>query len=150
MARVTVKRTGRGDPRRAANAASEAAVRAIAGELNARFQDAIGSKVWSWPNATRRSNGKIVPAGLRTIVDSGALRQSNAVQITGPVAVFRWSVNYASAIHEGATLWNGGVILPRPWTRAVMGDETVAGVQPYDYKKAMFDRWLNHFLNAQP
>ena len=148
MARVTVKGSGGGNVKAAARAAGEAAMKAVAAELNGRFQDAIGSRVWSWPNNTKRSNGKIV-GSPRTIVDSGALRQSNALQITGTVAVFRWSVNYASAIHEGAVLWNGGIIQPRPWTRAVMGDETVPGVEPYDYRKAMFDRWLNHFLNAQ-
>lgn len=148
MARVRVTSTTRGSVTAAATAASNAAVRAIAAELNGRFQDALGSKVWEWPNETKRSNGQIV-GSPRTIVDSGILRASNSFQVEGPVAFFRWSVNYASAIHEGATLRNGGTIYPRPWTRAVMGDETVAGVQPYDYRRAMFDRWLNHFLNAQ-
>jgi hypothetical protein len=30
-------------------------------------------------------------------------------------AILLWAVNYASAVHNGASLKNGGEIIPRPW-----------------------------------
>jgi hypothetical protein len=147
MAKIKVTGSLTAKYKQASAAAAEAAMKAVAPELNGRFQEAIGSRVWEWPNVTIRSNKK--PVGSpRNIVDSGALRQSNGFQVAGKIAMFRWSSIYASAIHEGAALQNGGIIQPRPWTSAVLGTEKVSGIEAYDYRKAMFDRWLKHFVNG--
>jgi hypothetical protein len=119
-------------------AAAEAAARVGFAELNARFQDAIGSRVWEWPRETVRVNGQ--PVGSpRTIVDTGALRQSNSFTMTGPLtAQFSWTTNYASFVHEGAMVFPWGNTKakrvwtpPRPWTSAVLGTEQVPGIEPY-------------------
>ena len=108
-------------------------------ELNARFQATIGAKVWDWPRETVRVNGRAV-GSPRTIVDTGALRQSNVFTMTGPLTgEFRWTTNYASFVHEGAMIFPWGntkakrvFTPPRPWTSAVLGTENVAGIEPYD------------------
>jgi len=134
--------------RQRSQAAVQAAVRAVSLEINGRFQDAIGAKVWNWPGTTIRSNGQEV-GSPRTIVDTGNLRNSNTYSVVGNRSVHRWSAEYASAIHEGASLKNGGIITPRPWTDAVLGNVRVTGIPVYDYRKAMFDKWLNHIQNRR-
>ena len=127
-----------------ARRASEAAARATAAELNSRFQDAIGAKVWQWPRETIRSNNK--PVGSpRTIVDSGELRNSNKMEINGLTVRFRWTAPYAAANHEGARLRNGGLLPARPWTSAVLGTTPTPGIPVYDWRKRFRETWLNHF-----
>jgi len=119
--------------------AAETASRIGLSELNGRFQDAIGSKAWSWPRETVRVNNKAV-GSPRNIVDTGALRQSNLFSMVGPTsAEFRWTTNYASFVHEGAMIRPYGNpkarpvwAPPRPWTSAVLGIERVAGIEPFD------------------
>lgn len=130
--------------------AADAAARIVFPELNAAFQDAIGSKVWYWPRTTIRrgslrrdgTRGKGFPVTTpRNIVDLGTLRQSNSFQISGSRCTFRWSVGYATAVHYGANIHPYGdrsrplVNLPaRPWTSAVLGTISVPGVDRYDYR----------------
>lgn len=119
--------------------AAETAAKVGFAELNGRFQDAIGSKVWSWPRQTVRVNNKAV-GSPRNIVDTGAMRQSNLFTMLTPLsAEFRWTTNYASFVHEGAMIRPYGnprakpvLAPPRPWTSAVLGTETVAGIEPFD------------------
>jgi hypothetical protein len=128
--------------------ASITAAKVVFTELNGRFQAAIGSKVWSWPRQTVRSNGRSV-SSPRTIVDTGVLRQSNNFQMNGYEGTFRWTTNYASFVHEGATIKPYGnqkaksvYLPPRPWTSAVLGTEQVSGVEPYDFAARFKDVWL--------
>jgi hypothetical protein len=128
-----------------ARAASEAAAKAVFLQLNNRFQSAIRSPVYSWPGETIRSNGQV--AGTkRNIVDSAALFQSNTgPEIDGLRVRYSWRVGYAAAVHEGAVLQNGTVLPARPWTSAVLGTESVDGIEVYDYRKAFKDVWLQKF-----
>ena len=120
--------------------AAESAAKLVFPELNSAFQDALGSKVWSWPRATIRSNGQEV-GSPRNIVDTGILKASNSFQISGTLATFKWSVDYAAAAHYGANIYPWGdktrtVNLPaRPWTDAVLGKILVPGIEPYNYKE---------------
>lgn len=131
-----------------AEKAAQTAAKVVFSEMNGRFQVAIGRKVWSWPRETVRSNGR--PVGSpRTIVDTGLLRQSNVFGVSNYTAVFRWTTNYASFVHEGAMVYPYGdtsrprvYTPPRPWTSAVLGTEKVNGIEPYDYRKRFKEVWL--------
>lgn len=115
-----------------AQKAAEDAADAMFDELYGRYQAALGAKAWDWPNITIRSNGK--PVGSpRDIVDTGTLRASGTRQMIGPDRCeFTWRTNYATAIHEGARLRNGGIIQPRPWTDVVNGTiQGAAKIKPY-------------------
>lgn len=130
--------------------AAEQAARIVFPELNSAFQDALGSKVWNWPRTTIRqgtlrrdgTRGKGFTVGSpRNIVDASTLKASNSFQITGNLCTFRWSVDYATAVHDGANIHPYGdksrplVNLPaRPWTLAVRGIIRVPGIEPYDYR----------------
>ena len=128
-----------------ARRASEKAAAAVFATMNGRFQAAIKAKVWTgFPNVTIRSNGQ--KAGdPRNIVDTGLLGQSNKLEIQGVTARFGWYVAYATAVHEGAKLANGGIIPARPWTGAVLGTDPTDGIPVYDYRKAFRDVWLQVF-----
>jgi hypothetical protein len=134
-----------------AQRAAETAARIVFPELNAAFQDALGTKAWDWPRDTyrggafrrdgSRTKGRRVPAGLRNIVDMGTLRASNSIEISGNLCTFRWAVGYATAVHYGANIHPWGdktrplVSLPaRPWTSAVLGTIRIPGIEPYDYR----------------
>jgi hypothetical protein len=123
--------------------ALEVARKIVAAELNSAFQDALGSKVWSWDRATIRSNGQEV-GSPRNIVDTGILKASNSFQVNGTLATFKWSVDYAAAVHYGASIYPWGdksrpkVNLPaRPWTSAVLGTINYGGIEPYDYRSEL-------------
>ena len=124
--------------------ACETAAKVGFAELNARFQAAIAKKAWNWPRETIRVNNKAV-GSPRTIVDTGALRQSNLFTMTGPLsATFSWTTNYASFVHEGAMIFPWGNIHaprvytpPRPWTSAVLGTEKVNGIDVFDINKRL-------------
>jgi hypothetical protein len=120
--------------------AAEAAARIVFPELNSAFQDAIGSKEWSWPRPTIRSNGRDA-GNPRNIVDTGILKASNSFNISGTLGTFKWAVDYAAAVHYGANIHPWGDksratvnLPPRPWTDAVLGIVQVGGIQPYDYR----------------
>lgn len=50
--------------------------------LGFAFQDAIEAPIWFWPNNTQRSDGTIV-GSPRDIVDTGALRDSQSIELIG-------------------------------------------------------------------
>ena len=140
-----------------ARQASEQAAKAVFAELNGRFQDAIGSKVWPWPDrTTTRSNGQTITGGPRTILDTSNLRGSNpGPKITGLRAEFRWGAPYATAVHEGAMIYPYGdrtrppVGLPmRPWTAAVLGTIPYSGIPVYDARRRFALVWLAKFKAA--
>ena len=131
--------------------AAESAAKLVFPELNSAFQDALGSKVWSWPRATVRSNGQEV-GSPRNIVDTADLKQSNSFTISGTLGTFKWTAGYAAAAHYGANIYPWGdksrpkVNLPaRPWTSAVLGTINYGGIEPYDYrsqfKAAFISAW---------
>lgn len=109
--------------------AAEAAFQDVCKEVNEAFQNAIGNDVWDWPN----------PPSPRDIVDTGRLLRSN----TGPKFTkgygtasqsvsFEWSASYASALYVGFRM--GGKTYPgRPWCDAVLGTQSVSGVQQFDF-----------------
>ena len=76
--------------------------------------------------------------------------------MNGPFqATFTWSANYATAVHEGAMIYPWGnrnarrVQLPaRPWTRAVLGQENVSGIQPFPIAQRLRDVWLANLRRA--
>lgn len=131
-----------------ARTASEAAAKAVFQILNARFQAALRAPVYSWPNETIRSNGQVAGT-TRNIIDTSNLFQSNTgPEISGLRVKYRWrsaTAPYATAVHEGYELKNGRVMPARPWTSAVLGTESVDGIEPYDYRKAFRDIWLAKF-----
>lgn len=141
--------------------AADAAARAVFPELNSAFQDALGTKAWTWPRETFRS-GSFRRDGSRTqgirvgsprnIVDLGTLRASNSFQVSGSLCTFRWAVGYATAVHYGANIHPWGdksrplVNLPaRPWTDAVLGRVRVQGIEPYDYQQAFKAQFISNW-----
>lgn len=109
--------------------------------------DTMGSPVWQWPRETvrgrsydrqgRRTAGRIV-GSPRNIVDTGLLRQSGYLTTTGTLASFRFTLNYATAVHNGAWIYPWGdktrdrVFLPgRPFLGAILGTTPYPGVEPY-------------------
>jgi hypothetical protein len=110
--------------------AAEEALAVVAGELTARFNDAISGEYWPWPDQTPRwgsaggvtlseaaenwntwANGsgtgrapRAVASSPRSIVDSGDLKQSLNFELDrgGLEARWTWNADYAAAVHEGA------------------------------------------------
>lgn len=118
--------------------AAEQALKQVGAELDGRFTDAISSAVWPWPFPA--SNGKGSP---RSIVDTGALKQSGVYNLSGLKAEWKWTISYAAAVHEGARLWNGANIPARPWTNAVLEGGTSASVPVYDFTTELSKRITN-------
>ena len=115
--------------------AAEQAMKTVGAELDGRFTDAISSKVWPWPFPA--SNGKGSP---RSIVDTGVLKNSKNYNLSGLKAEWRWTANYAAAVHEGARLWNGATLPARPWTNAVLEGGTSANIDTYDFTTELSKR----------
>lgn len=129
--------------------AARRATEIVMGELYAAFQQSFTAKAWDWPRETQRTAG--APVGSpRNIIDTGNLRQSGSYQMTGPYqATFKWSAQYATAVHEGAYIFPWGnrdaeriYLPPRPWTRAVLGKEEVAGIKVYKTADRLKNVWL--------
>jgi hypothetical protein len=137
-----------GDLQLRAEQAAQRATELVMGELYAAFQQSFTKNVWSWPRQTQRTVG--TAGSPRNLIDVGNLRQSGSWQMNGPFqATFTWSANYATAVHEGAMIYPWGnrnarrVQLPaRPWTRAVLGQENVSGIQPFPIAQRLSDVWL--------
>ena len=148
---INVKVTTGNFRARAAQAA-EQATKAVMAELYGAFQQSFTAKAWAWPRQSERSNGSMV-GSPRNLIDTANLRQSGSWQMIGPyTARFTWSANYATAVHEGAMIYPWGnrkaqrvQLPPRPWTRAVLGQENVSAVEPYDINQRLKDVWLVKF-----
>ncbi len=108
--------------------ATEQAFAQVAGELTARFDDAVSGNYWPWPDSTPRFGGsrdlesaadnwntyltgngtgsrpKAVAGSPRSIVDSGNLKQSRNFELdrVNLQAEWNWNADYAAAVHEGA------------------------------------------------
>lgn len=159
-----------------AEAAAQAATKAAMGELFAEFQHSFTVKAWNWPRdlPTRKLSGATlreklasyqadegVTAGSpRNLIDFGNLRLTGDWGMTSSYqARFAWSANYATAVHEGAWIWAWGrrpprkgaravYLPPRPWTRAVLGQEQVAAIRPFPLQQRIKDVWLAHFRQS--
>ena len=112
-----------------ARAAADAAAKIVFNEAFAEILDTTGSKVWSWPRGE----------SPRNIVDSGLLRASGSVTINSTLAHYRFVLNYATAVHNGAWIYPFGdrtkervFLPPRPFVTAVLGIERYPGITPYD------------------
>lgn len=154
---------------RRAEQAAERAVAIVMGELFAAFQQSFTAKAWDWPRdlPTRKLSGATLAEKIRSyragegvsggsprnLIDFGNLRQTGSFQMRGKYqARFTWSADYATAVHEGASIYPWGnrqarrVILPaRPWTRAVLGQEQVGAIKPFPFDKRLKDVWMAKF-----
>ncbi len=163
---MSVRVTVTGSLRAKAEAAARRASEIVLGELEGAFQQSFTARAWQWPRdlPTRKLNGatlreKIasyqrgegVRAGNpRNLIDSANLRQSGSFRMVGPYrATYRWSADYATAVHEGAWIRPWGnrraqrvYLPPRPWTRAVLGQENVAGIRPFPFGLRLKNVWL--------
>lgn len=141
--RVTVNTNLRGRAEDAARKAAQAAFR----ELFAAMQQSFTAKAWDWPGETDRRVGTV--GSPRNIIDIGNLRQSGSWEINGYRATFRWSANYATAVHEGYRRFRAdgsySTWPARPWTSAVLGKVRVNGIEPFPLQQRMRDTWLAYF-----
>jgi hypothetical protein len=129
----------------AAQAASEAAAKAVFAELAGRFQDALRKQVYQWPRQTIRSNDQVVYSP-RNIIDTATLaQQQQAPRIEGSRAIYRWTAPYTRAVFLGARLRNGTILPPRNAPAAVLGTEPVAGIPVYDARARFREVWLKRF-----
>lgn len=150
--RVTVSS---GNLRARAEEAARKATGAVMRELAAAFDQSFSAKAWDWPRETQRTVG--TAGSPRNIIDTGNLRQSASWRMTGPYqATFRWSARYATAVHEGAMIYPWGnreaervYLPPRPWTRAVVGQENVSGIRVYDVGDRLKNVWLAQFRRSR-
>jgi hypothetical protein len=99
----------------------------------------ITTEKWNWPGPTRRKSGQFVPAGLRDIVDTGALLGSQTapqVNSDGALSVLsiRWTEAYAADVaFQPFTTSTGAVARPRNWIAASLD------AQPF--RPFFFKRW---------
>lgn len=78
--------------------------------LSAEYTKEISSPKWQW-----------VDGSLRDIVDTGRLRASQTYRkVDNQRFEFNWPVEYATQVHEGAKLKDGGEWPARPWTRTAL------------------------------
>jgi hypothetical protein len=115
------------------------------------------SKEYYWPNATIRSNGEIVPAGNRDIVDEGDLVNSQYTNTsTLAETEFGWTDDDPELNHNGGMNTYKGTRYyhtPRPWTQLAISGDSEA---PLEYQRsdaildvpADFARRLNSRLEA--
>lgn len=86
----------------------EKTVAVVALAVGAEFTKAITDPIWAWPEGDTP----------RDIVDKGQLRAAQTMTRIGPFLFqFDWAVEYAAAVHEGATFQDGRTLPARPWTR---------------------------------
>jgi hypothetical protein len=155
-----------------AEQAAEKAIRIVLeDELFAAFQESFDANAWEWPRdlPTRKLNGAtlaekaasyrkgegITPPNPRNLIDKGSsgLRGSGTRDMVSKFeVVYTWSKEYANFVHEGGTMRPWGnknaarVLIPaRPWTRAVLGQERVSGIEPFDVGKRLRDVWMVYF-----
>lgn len=141
-------RVSSGNLKARADEAARRASQIVMGELFAAFQQSFTAKAWAWPRQTQRTVG--TAGSPRNIIDTGNLRQTGSFRMTGPYqATFKWSAQYATAVHEGAHIFPWGdkdaervYLPPRPWTRAVLGQENASGIRTYDVGDRLKNVWL--------
>lgn len=98
---------------------------------------------WDWPSPTFRRiglySGKFVPKGLRDIVDTGTLLNSQTEPVVvrdGMMSVLtiRWTAPYAAAVQQDSFVTaSGAVAKPRNWIGAAL--------QQKPFKPFFLQRW---------
>jgi hypothetical protein len=95
-------------------------------------QQEISKDQFQWPVATRRKNGRLVPAGLRDIVDTGTLLNSQTPpSVTSEegrtVLQIRWTAPYSGEVLRGGylvgTLRNNYVAPGRDWITPALREQ---------------------------
>lgn len=87
-----------------------AATKQLVNRLSVEYTKEISSSKWDWPDGQRRD-----------IVDTGRLRASQTYrEVSDTKYEFSWPVEYATQVHEGAKLKDGGEWPARPWTRTAL------------------------------
>jgi hypothetical protein len=75
--------------------------------MGIEFTKAITDPIYNWPRGE----------SPRDIVDKGGLRQSQRMAYSGDfTTIYRWPLEYALPVHNGAKLRNGTFLPARPWT----------------------------------
>lgn len=98
-------------------------------KVSPMLQQAIKSRVYPWPSATRRQvgrfSGPFVPAGPRDIVDTGRLLDSQTPPTVTPNSLtIRWTAPYSKEVltREFVT-FTGQIAEPRDWITPVLKAE---------------------------
>jgi hypothetical protein len=115
-----------------AQKASDASAKYTFELLNQAFQGAITAKKWNWP----------LSPSPRDIVDTGSLRESNVLNVSGSKATFKWNKDYASFVHDGASV-NRKNYPARPWTEAIRFGEY--GFKKFDTAGTYKSVWSRYF-----
>lgn len=86
------------------------ATQGLVNRLSAEYTAEISADKWEW------NDGR-----TRDIVDTGRLRASQTVRkVSDTEFEFNWPVEYATQVHEGTKLKNGGEWPARPWTKTAL------------------------------
>ena len=110
--------------------------------ISFQLQQEIAKDQFEWPVPTRRKSGQFVPAGLRDIVDTGQLLNSQTppqVTANGSLSVLsiRWTAPYSGEVLRGGylvgTVRNNYVAPGRDWITPALRE------QPFD--KFFANRW---------
>lgn len=97
--------------------------------LEREFIKEIVAEKWSWPTAPTK----------RDIVDQSGLKDSTKpIKISSTVVEFHWTVDYALAVHNGATFRDGTVFPARPWTK-----------EPLEKAQEMFNESFKRIMRRQ-
>lgn len=85
-----------------------------------QLQQEISKEQYEWPVPTLRKSGQFVPKGLRDIVDTGNLLNSqSAPEVTGNRLRIVWTAPYSKAVLEGGyligTVRNSYIARERDW-----------------------------------
>ena len=115
--------------------------------------DQMGSEVWRWTagrityrGSTYRQDGSRTQgtpvSSPRNIVDTGLLRASGYMTVNGTMATFRFTLNYATAVHNGAFIYPWGnknaarvYLPPRPFVTAPLGLTPYPGVPVFPIRQ---------------
>tara|TARA_B100000073_G_scaffold288095_1_gene250134 strand:- start:757 stop:1131 length:375 start_codon:yes stop_codon:yes gene_type:complete len=86
------------------------ATQALVKRMSAEYTAEISSSKWEW-----------IDGSTRDIVDTGRLRASQTTRkVSDTQYEVSWPVEYATQVHEGAKLKNGGEWPARPWTQTAL------------------------------
>lgn len=138
---------------RRVQAAAIKAARITFDEAWAHILDTMGSQVWAWPagrityrGATYRKDGSrtkgTAVGSPRNIIDTGLLRASGYMTVNGTMATFRFPLNYATPVHDGAFIFPWGnkkaakvYLPPRPFVAAPLGLTQYPGIPVFPLRE---------------
>lgn len=100
--------------------------------ISFQLQQEIAKDQFEWPVPTRRKSGQFIPAGLRDIVDTGQLLNSQTppqVTSNGSLSVLsiRWTAPYSGEVLRGGylvgTVRNNYVAPGRDWITPALREQ---------------------------